>query len=406
MELTPLYKRVIGLDVHHEQVTACAIVDESGENDSVIFQTFGTFHNDCQRLAKWAREFRPDLVVMESTGIYWKAVNRALQKEGLKTIVANARHLKRVPGRKTDLADSQWLAILGRAGLVSGSFIVSPDFEHLRLISRQRQKIAGMLISEKNRLHKVLTDAGVRLSLVVSDLHGVSARQMIKCLVAGGSADEALSKIHTKLHTPLEVIRQALDGDLTASHRFVLCEIMEHIESLEAAIVRFEEELLSGLVNYEWALRILETIPGIDRVGAAMLLVETGVDMGVFVDAAKFASWAGVCPGNNESAGKRKSGKLRKGNPYLRRILCEMANAARRSHSMLKAKYQSLVIRRGHGRSIMALAHKLIRVIFALLSKKLPYQDKTIDYDELVVRRQAPRWIRALKKYGFLAASV
>jgi transposase len=406
MELTPLYKRVIGLDVHHEQVTACAIVDENGENDSVIFQTFGTFHNDCQSLAKWASEFRPELVVMESTGIYWKAVNRALQREGLKTIVANARHLKRVPGRKTDMADSHWLAILGRAGLVSGSFIIGPDFEHLRLISRHRQKIAGMLSSEKNRLHKVLADAGVRLSLVVSDLHGVSARQMIKCLIEGGSADEAMSKIRTRLNTPLEVIRQALDGDLTTSHRFVLCEIMGHIEILEATIARFEDELLSGLTNYEWAMRILETIPGVDRVGAAMLLVEMGVDMDAFVDASKFASWAGVCPGNNESAGKRKSGKLRKGNPYLRHLLCEMANAARRSHSALKAKYQSLVVRRGHGRSIMALAHKLIRVIFALLSKKEPYQDKTINYEELMVKRQAPRWIRALKKYGFLPASI
>jgi len=249
MDITPLYKRVIGLDVHHEQVTACAIVDGSGENDSVAFQTFGTFHNDCQSLAKWAKGFRPDLVVMESTGIYWKAVNRALLKEGLKTIVANARHLKQVPGRKTDMADSQWLAILGRAGLVSGSFIISPDLEHLRLISRQRQKMVGMLISEKNRLHKVLADSGVRLSLVVSDLNGVSARHMIKCLIKGGSADEALSKIRTKLQAPSEIIRQALDGDLTTSHRFVLSEIMGHIEALEAAIVRFEEELLVGLAN-------------------------------------------------------------------------------------------------------------------------------------------------------------
>jgi len=180
---------------------------------------------------------------------------------------------------------------------------------------------------------------------------------------------------------------------------------MGHIEALEAAIVRFEEELLVGLANYELTLRLLETIPGIDRVGAAMLLVEIGTDMEAFGEAAKFASWAGVCPGNNESAGKRKNGKLRKGNPYLRRLLCEMANAARRTHCMLKAKYQSLAVRRGHGRSIMALAHKLIRVIFALLSKMEPYQDKTIDYEELAVKRQAPRWIRALKKYGFLPVS-
>lgn len=399
MELSPLYKRVIGLDVHHEQVTACALIGEDGET---LFQAFGTFHNDCRALAEWAKSLEPELVVMESTGVYWKAVNRALQRAGLKTVVANARHLKRVPGRKTDLSDSQWLAILGRAGLVNGSFIISPEFESLRLISRQRKKVAGMLISEKNRLHKVLADSGIRLSVVVSDLNGVSARRMIKCLIEGGTADEAAKLISTRLQAPPELIRLALDGDLTGSHKFVLREIMSHIEALEATVGRFEAELLAGLTDCEWALRLLETIPGIDRVGAAMLLVEIGVEMSVFGDAAHLASWAGLCPGSNESAGKQKSGKTRKGNPWVRRLLCEMANAARRTRSMLQAKYQSMVTRRGRGRSIMALAHKLIRIIFAMLSKKEPYRDKEVDYEELLVKRNAPRWVQALRKYGYL----
>jgi transposase len=402
MEFSPLYTRVIGLDIHHEQVTACALV---GGDEKAIFQTFGTFYNDCQALAKWAKGLDAELVVMESTGVYWKSVNRALQKQGLKTVVANARHLKQVPGRKTDVADSQWLAVLGRAGLVNGSFIINADFEHLRLISRQRKKIVGMLISEKNRLHKILADAGIRLSVVVSDLGGVSARQMIKCLIEGGNPDEALATISTKLQATPELIRLALDGDLTTSHKFVLGEIMHHIEALEGAITRFEVELLAGLSDNEWALRLLETIPGIDRVGAAMLLVEIGVEMSVFGDASHLASWAGLCPGNNESAGKRKSGKTRKGNPWVRHLLCEMANAARRTHSMLKAKYQSLVTRRGRGRSIMALAHKLIRIIFAMITRKEPYQDKAVDYEELLVKRKAPRWIQALKKYGYLNQS-
>ncbi len=403
MDLTPLYKRVIGLDIHHEQVTACALVDEGGE---ALFQTFGTFHSDCQSLAQWAARFKPDVVVMESTGVYWKAVNRALQKQGLKTIVANARHLKQVPGRKTDLADSQWLAVLGRAGLVSGSFIINPEFEGLRLISRQRKKIAGALISEKNRLHKVLADAGIRLSVVVSDLNGISARRMIKCLAAGGTADETLAMVTTKLQAPKELLRKALDGELTSSHCFVIDEIIQHIEQLETTIARFDAELLNGLAKYDWAIKLLETIPGIDRVGAAMLLVEIGADMSVFGDASHLASWAGLCPGNNESAGKRKSGKTRKGNPWVRRLLCEMANAAKRTHSMLKAKYQSLVVRRGRGRSVMALAHKLIRIIFSMLTRKEPYRDTAVDYEELLVKRKAPRWIQALKKYGYLPSPV
>lgn len=402
MELPPLYTRVIGLDIHHEQVTACAIV---GDGEKAIFQNFGTFYNDCQALAKWAKGLDAELIVMESTGVYWKSVNRALQKQGLKTVVANARHLKQVPGRKTDVADSQWLATLGRAGLVNGSFIISADFEHLRLISRQRKKIVGMLISEKNRLHKILADAGIRLSVVVSDLNGISARQMIKCLIEGGSPDEALAVISTKLQAAPELIRLALDGELTNSHKFVLREIIHHIETLEGAITRFEVELLAGLSDNEWALRLLETIPGLDRVGAAMLLVEIGVEMSVFGDASHLASWAGLCPGNNESAGKRKNGKTRKGNPWVRHLLCEMANAARRTQSMLKVKYQSLVARRGRGRSIMALAHKLIRIIFAMITRKEPYQDKAVDYEELLVRRRAPRWIQALKKYGYLSHS-
>lgn len=402
MDFPPLCHRVIGLDVHHEQVTACAITSDKDSNTVAIFQVFRTFHNDCQALARWAKEFGAELVIMESTGVYWKAVNRALQQHGLKTVVANARHLKQVPGRKTDMADSQWLAIVGRAGLVNGSFIISPDFEHLRLISRQRQKIVGTMISEKNRLHKILTDAGIRLSLVISDLSGVSGRSMIKCLVNGGTPEEAMGCIKTKLKACPEMIRMALDGNLTTSHIFVLDELMRHIEELEAAKSRFEMKLLTGLEKYEWALQLLETIPGVDRPGAAMLVVEIGVNMEAFGSAAKLASWAGMCPGNNESAGKRKSGRTRKANSWIRRLLCEMANAARRTQCMLKAKYQSLVIRRGAGRSIMAIGHKLLRIIFAMLSKKEAYRDTTVDYEKMLVKKSAPRWIRALKKHGHL----
>ena len=245
MELTPLYSRVIGLDVHHDQVTGCAIIDRGEGDANVQFQVFATFHNDLQSLAAWAKELEAEVVVMESTGVYWKSVNRALMQAGLKTIVANAWHLKQVPGRKTDIADSQWLAILGRAGLVGGSFMVASDLEHLRLISRLRQKYAGILAGEKNRLHKILTDAGLRLSLVVSDLNGVASRRMIECLIEGGSPEEALQLAGKRLRSSHQDIAKALQGELTSSHLVVLRTILNSIRQLESAIANLEAELIT-----------------------------------------------------------------------------------------------------------------------------------------------------------------
>lgn len=402
MEITPVYQRVIGLDIHHEQVTACALVDEGVGEAKVYFNTFATFHNDCLALAAWAKTFSPDIVVMESTGVYWKSVNRALRQAGIKTVVGNAWHLKQVPGRKTDIADSQWLAMLGRAGLIRPSFVPEPHMEQLRIIARHRQQLSRMLASEKNRLHKILSDAGIRLSVVVSDLQGVAAKKMIECLVWGGSPDEALRFATTNLKAPRASIRKALEGDLSRSHIFTLQRVLKHIKYLEEEMALQEAELIGGLEGEEWALRLLETIPGIDRVGAAMLLVEIGVDMSVFGSAAKLASWAGVCPGNNESAGKKRSGKTRKANHWVRRLLCEMAHAAKKTKSMFKAKYQSLAIRRGAKRSVFAVAHKMLRVIFTMLTRKQAYKDKTINYEELVVKRNGPRWLQQLQKYGFL----
>jgi transposase len=402
MEFLVLHPRVIGLDVHHEQVTACALIDQGNGIAKPSFQTFATFHNDCRTLAAWAYNFRPDLVVMESTGVYWKAVYRALSSQGLKIIVVNARHIKKVPGRKTDISDSHWLAILARAGLLKGGFMVNPELERLRLIARQRQKLADMAAAEKNRLHKVLVDSGLRLSLVVSDLGGLSARRMIRCLIDGGTIQEALRGADPRLKASPEMLRTALEGELSPAHCFVLHELLQHIEDLEAAIIRFEEQLLAGLSKYEWALRLLETIPGMTRTGAAMVLVEIGADMQAFAGANHLASWAGMCPGQNESAGKRKSGTTRKGNPWLRRLLCEMAQAAIKTTCQFKPKHQGLALRRGFKRAIVAIGHKLLRVIYVLLKRREPYRDGSVNYEEMLVKRNAPRWILALRKYNLL----
>jgi len=303
------------------------------------------------------------------------------------------------------VADAQWLASLARAGLLNASFAPKADIRHLRLISRQRQKLVGMLASEKNRMHKVLCDAGIRLGVVVSDLHGLSARLMVKALIEGKSAPEVLSFASDRLRASREEIFESLQAeDLTAAHRFVLAEIMEHVEALEERIARFDAELLRCLreAGYRVPLQLLQTLPGIDLMGAAMLLVEIGADMSVFGSAQRLASWVGICPGNNESAGKRKSGSIRKGNAWVRRLLCEFAQAAGRSRCALKGKFQALSVRKGHKRSIVALAHKMLRIIFAMLKDNKPYRDLAVDYEALSVQKNAPRWLKMLKKYGFL----
>ena len=402
MELTALHKRVIACDVHQARVTVCAILEEPDGSVRIEQQRFGAFQRDRRALAEWVGARRPDVVVMESTGIYWKSLYAALEAVGIRAVVVNARHVKNVPGRKTDIGDAQWLATLARAGLLRGSFVPPATLRELRLIARQRQKLMGQLASEKNRLHKVLTDGGVRLGVVVSDLHGQSARAMVKALIRGQAPHEVLRHASRRLKATRAEILDAVQGELTDSHRFVLDELMQHIEGLEARVARFEARLLAGLADQRPVLALLQTLPGVDLIGAALLLVEIGADMDVFASADRLASWVGICPGNNESAGKRKSGRVRKGNPYARRLLCEFAHAASRTPSAFQGKYKTLVVRRGHKRAIVALAHKLLRTIFFMLKRGEPYRDSATDYEALAVQRNAPRWIKALTRFGYI----
>lgn len=404
MELTALHKRVIGLDVHQAQITACALIEEGDGSMRIEQRQFGAFKRDRRALAEWAAALQPDAVVMESTGIYWKSPYAALEAAGIRAQVVNARHVKNVPGRKTDVGDAQWLATLARAGLLRGSFIPPAKLRELRLIARQRQKLVGQLASEKNRLHKILTDGGIRLGVVVSDVHGQSARAMVKALIEGQPPHEVLQFASRRLKASRDELFDALQGELTPSHRFVLDELMRHIEELDARIARFDARLLEGLADEQKVLALLQTLPGVDLIGAAMLLVEIGTDMDAFGNADRLASWVGVCPGNNESAGKRKSGRARKGNPYVRRLLCEFAHAASKTRSVFKSKFQALIVRRGHKRSIIAVAHKLLRTMFFMIKRGEYYRDCATDYEALSVQRNAPRWIKALKQFGFIPA--
>ena len=403
MDLTPMHKRVIALDVHQAKITACAVIEHEDGRVEITKRDFGAFKRDRRALAQWSLEIRPEVVVMESTGVYWKSPFAALEAVGIIAWVVNAHHVKTVPGRKTDMADAQWLATLARAGLLRASFIPPKDFRELRLVARQRQKLVGMCSAEKNRLHKVLVDAGIRINVVVADIHGASARAMVKALIAGQPMHEVLDK-KGRLRASREDLFEALSTEqFSEVHRFVTDEIMQHIEQIEQRVNRMDQYLLEGLKGWQPQLNLLQTIPGIDIQGAAMLLVEIGADMTVFGSAERLASWVGICPGNNESAGKRKSGRIRRGNAWVRRLLCEFAQAAARTRCALKAKFESLAIRKGHKKSIVALAHKMLRTLYAMLASGTHYKDRTVDYEALSVARNAPRWMKMLRKHGFMA---
>lgn len=402
-DLEPIYPCVAALDVHQAQLTVCIIMQADDQLEAQVhIRQFKAFKRHRRDMAKWIASFDPQMVVMESTGVYWKSPYVALEQEGIQAKVVNARHVKQIPGRKTDIADAQWLAILARAGLLSGSFIPTAHFRELRLIARQHQSLTRSLTAEKNRLHKLLTDAGIRLSVVVSDIHGQSARRMVKALIEGESPKEVLRHASKRLKASRAELLDAVDGEMTDCHRQVLSQQMQHIEELEQHLSDCKQWLLDGLADQQDVLKRLHTIPGIDEMGAAMLMVEIGDDMSAFGSAERLSSWVGVCPGNCESAGKRFSGKTRKGNPYVRRILCEAAQAASRTRCSIAERFKGLTLRRGHKRAIFATAHKLLKIIYVLIERGDYYRDANINYDELMVKRNAPRWIKKLTEYGYL----
>jgi len=398
----PIVKRCAGLDVHKMAVTATILLEQEDGNLKEETREFGTFRKHKRQLCRWLKRYEIELVIMESTGIYWKSIYASLEDAEIKAYVVNARYVKQVPGRKTDVLDSQWLASLGRFGLLKPSFIPPKDLRELRLITRQQMKLQSMLAAEKNRLHKALDDAGIRLGGVVSDINGVSAREIISGLIEGKPLRDLMQCVRGRLKAKIPELRDSLDETLGERHCFLLQSIQNHIRYLEHQLKEMNEYVFAAMSPYQQQWEILQTLPGIDKISAAILIVEIGIDMECFGKKERLVSWAGMCPGNNESAGKKKSGRARKGNRSVRRILCEVSNAARKTNSQFKGKYQGLVIRRGHKRTIIALGHKMLRIIYSLLKNNQPYHDPEIDYEALVVHRNAPRWLQALKKFGYL----
>ena len=339
---------------------------------------------------------------MESTGVFWKSVYRSLERYGIKAYVVNAKHVKQLPGRKTDISDSKWLAKLGKYGLVKGSFIPCSELSNLRLITRYRLKVKSMIASEINRIRKVLNDSGIRLSMVFSDIQSISARAVIEGLIEGKEAGALVLLLRGRSKKKSEELKKMLMIELGEEHKFLLSQIIKHVKHLELQCEELEYKIFEVMKSYEEYWNMLQTIPGIDKLSAAMIIAETGVNMDQFGSSDKLSSWAGICPGNNESGGKRKSGRTVKGSSTLRRVLCESAHAAVRTRCQFQSFFRSFMVKKGYKKTIIAAAHKILRVIFSVLSNNQPYYDPAVDYEKLLVERNAPRWIKALTKYGFI----
>lgn len=300
-------KYVAGLDVHKKTVMCTILTEKKGGDLKKITREFSTFRDDLNQLAKLLYAFEVELAVMESTGIYWKCVYEEIEEMGIPCYVVNARHIKNVPGRKTDVSDSEWLAELARYGLLRPSFVPPKDFREIRMLTRYRKKVIGMLGSEKNRLHKILESAGIKLGAVVSDIDGVSAREMIAAIIKESHTPEKIAQMARGRLKSKEVdLIKSLKGRLSDRHLFLLKKIQDHMKWLENHIEEIDSQVEKAMIPYKEDWQRLQTIPGVDKISAAMLLSEIGVNMDCFGNKDRLSSWAGMCPGNNQSANKKK----------------------------------------------------------------------------------------------------
>ena len=401
MGMEVVVERCAGIDVHQAQLTVCVRLPGRAGRRSEEHALFGTTTPDLLALADWLGARGVTQVAMEGTGVYWKPVYYVLE-DAFELWLVNAQHVKNVPGRKTDTKDAAWLCRLLECGLLRKSFVPPREIRELRDLTRYRKALIRERAAEVNRLHKVLEDAGVKLSSVASDIMGVSGRAMLEALVAGTSDPEALADLaKARLRAKLPALRKALDARFRDHHGFLVAQILAHLDSLEEAIDTVSGRIAAGIAAFQGQLAALLSIPGVQQRTAEVLIAEVGLDMSRFATSRHLASWAGLCPGNNESAGKRKHGRTTKGSPWLRTALVEAALGATRSGGHLRSKYWRVRARRGHQRAVIAVAHALIEIVHRLLSTGELYADLGPDYFE---RRNAEqvmrRAVRQLERLG------
>jgi transposase len=376
-----VYPRCCGLDVHKASVSACVLRIEGGRKHKQV-RRFGTMTADVLELADWLDELGVTHVAMESTGVYWKPIWNLLEGR-VHTLLVNAHHIKTVPGRKTDTKDCEWIADLLQHGLLKGSFVPPAPIRELRDLNRNRAILTQQRATVSNRIEKVLEDANIKLASVASHVLGQSGRAMLQAIVDGVEDPLRLADMaRAKLRNKIPDLRLALEGHIEEHHRFQLARLLEQLHSLDAQIARFGRQIDErSEPPFGHLIERLTAIPGVDKITASALIAEIGVEMKQFPTAQHLASWAGICPGNNESAGKNYSGKTRKGNRWLRRVLCQAAWAASHTNNTyLAALFRRVAARRGRNRAIIAVAHSILVAVYHMLARNGDYRDLGGDY--------------------------
>jgi transposase len=438
MEL--VYQRCCGIDIHKKVIVACLIIVANGQRQKEI-RTFRTVTSELLELLDWLKAARCTHVAMESTGVYWKPIYNLLEGQ-FELLVVNAQHIKAVPGRKTDVRDAEWIADLLQHGLLRGSYIPSAPQRELRELTRYRTSLVEERARAVNRLQKTLEDTNLKLGDVATDIMGKSARAMLEALLAGQTDPAKLADLaRGRLKAKRAQLEEALVGILKPHHRFMLTEHLSLIDTLDEAIIRASQEIAQRLdpppdpsresvpqaaeqhvaepspaqstdqshapdassLTWTRAIVLLCTIPGISRRAAEGILAEIGIDMSRFPTSGHLASWAGMCPGNHESAGKRLSGRTTKGSPWLRKLLVEAAHAAAHTkHTYLSAQYHRLAARRGKKKAMIAVGHSILVIIYQLLDQQVSYEELGGNFfDERDRKATEKRLVKRLEQLGY-----
>lgn len=397
-----IYRCCAGLDVHKQTVECAVRRMEPDARVQVEIGQFGTMTDDLLEMVEWLKAQGVTHVAMESTGVFWKPIYNILEGH-FTVLLVNARHVQQVPGRKTDVRDCQWLAQLLQHGLLKGSFIPPRWQRDLRDLTRERTQLADEQTRVANRIHKVLEDANIKLGSVATDILGVSGRDILERLIAGEQDTGKLAeRARGKLRSKIPELRRALRGHLSEHHRFELRLQLDHLQRLEKLIERLNQRIAELCQPYRPQIEQLDQIPGIDQAGAESIVAEVGVDMEVFPTEGHLCSWAGICSGNNESAGKRRSGRIPKGNRWLRRTLVLAAQSASHAKdSFLASRFRRLAARRGKKRACVAVAHSILKIVYHLLKHGCPYRDLGGSYFDRLDPEHLTRYlVRRLERLG------
>jgi transposase len=394
-----IHKNCAGLDVHKKSIAAAVIVEGRPKE----IRIFGTMTADLLELSDWLMSCGVTHVAMESTGEYWKPIFNILENN-FEVILANAQHISKVPGRKTDVSDAEWIADLLRHGLLRASFIPPVGQRELRELTRFRSTFVMERATLVNRVQKVLESCNIKLASVATNVLGVSGRAILEAIISGTATPEQMAELSKgKLRSKREELSRALQGRVKPHHRFVLTELLSQIDGLDETIARFDHEIEEYCRPFEEAVALLDTIPGVARETAENIVAEIGTDMSRFPSPDHLASWAGVAPGNNESAGKKRTGRTRKGNKPLGVALNQAANAASHTkNTYLSAQYHRLAGRRGKKRAVVAVAHSILIIAYFILQRHVPYFELGSDYfDKRRPETTAKRLVSRLEHLGY-----